>query len=313
MTLAIAAVGLAMLVLPGLMRLIGRRVDPGSWAKLVAIAIFSGMVLFELAMLFAAAPPGLRLLGLSQLAAVCERMLGALSPGGIPLALGATAVAILVPLAAWRGATSARRVARMARVERGVGRHRDLPCGAVLVVLPERQPLAVSVPGRQGQIIVSQGLIDALDEAGFQAVCDHEAAHLRLRHARYLALGAAAERGFRFWPPARSSTAVLRVALERWADEEAAGASGERRATLRDALVSVALAPAAEELAAFSGASGLIERIDALVHPPAPASLVWWPVLLLPGVTLGAAAALGLGAWTQQAYCAVGMATHCMT
>ena len=52
--------------------------------------------------------------------------------------------------------------------------------------------LAVAVPGRRGGVLVSRGLLRALDRAQLQVVFQHEASHLRHGHHRYLALGALA-------------------------------------------------------------------------------------------------------------------------
>ena len=313
MILFVTLLALGMLGLPALMRPAGRRINPRQWAKLAVAAILAGAALFEVAALLAAAPPILRVIGLRQLASACERMLGRLSPGGAPIAVVAGVLAVAVPTFFWRGIARSRRVAARVRIGDGLGRHLPLSCGSELVIVPETRPLAMSVPGTPGQVVVSQGVVEQLEPAEFRAVCDHESAHLRLRHGRYLEFAVAVERAFRLWPPAVRSTRTLRLALERWADEEAVGDCEERRVALREALLQVAFMDVAGELAAFSGAAGLFERIAALDALPGRPHLAWWLALVVPGVVLGVAATYSLGAWGVNAYCAVGMANHCMT
>lgn len=310
MILVAAAVGLALLALPGLARPLGRRLEPGRWARLAAAGLLAGAALFELALVLAAAPPILRASDLVQLARACQRMLGALEPGGQWLGIAAALLAVLLPVAFWRAVAGARGVNRRMRVGAGLGAHRRLACGAELVVLPSEVPLVVSVPGEPGQIIVSDAVLASLDDTEVELVCRHESAHLRLRHARYLELAVAVERTFRVWPLARLSTRALRVALERWADEVAAGAGREPRSVLRDALLSVALAEVSNEIAALGG-TGLLERIDALAgHPPRSSTASRW-LFLVPGLSLGVLAAYSVSIWGHEAYCAVAM-SGCM-
>lgn len=310
----LAAVGLALLALPHLLRSLGRRIDPGRWAGLVAVALVAGLGLFEFAALLAVAPPVLRALGLPQLAGACEQLLGVGGNGGTALALGAGVVGAAVALTAAAAAGAARRTARRVRVAPGVGVQRSLPGGAVLVVLPGSRPVAVSVPvpGAPGQMLLSQGLVDRLDPDGLDAVCAHEAAHLRLRHSRHLALAMAIEGAFRWWPLARKSADVLRVALERWADEEAAGNDPAARTTLRKALICVALGPDTPTLAAFAGLGGLLERLDALDRRRAPVSPLHWTGLLVPGLSLAVVAWLCVGLWAPSVHCVAGLAGQCL-
>ena len=270
------------------------------------------MALFEFAALLVAAPVALRAVGI-PLGWGCQQMLtGFAAPAGIPVGLTAAGVAALVPVLAWRGAATVRRAGREAREALRVGEHTDLPDGTALLVLPDKTPLAVSVPGRPPCVVVSEGLVEALDDGQFRAVCDHEAAHLRLGHDRYLALAMATERAFGLWPPARRSVTALRVALERWADEAAVAAAPGRRSVIRSALLAVALAPADGSLAALSGTAGFLERLDALEHPPEPVSPAGRAVLYAPGLALTFAAIVSLAVWSNQAYCTYSMNPHCM-
>ena len=70
-------------------------------------------------------------------------------------------------------------------------RHRELvdllgePHGALPAVriLAEQTPVAYCIPRRRdARVVISQGTLDALDEASLSAVLEHERAHVRTRH-----------------------------------------------------------------------------------------------------------------------------------
>ena len=145
------------------------------------------------------------------------------------------------------------RIERGLRVERWVGKH-ETRSNYELVVVPSPHLLAVSVAGRQPQVIVSTGLIETLLPEELEAVVRHECAHLDQRHQRYLLVARAVDAGFRFLPFVRRSTAAVRIGLERWADEVAAGETAEGRERVREALLMTTAAVVGSELAPFSAA-----------------------------------------------------------
>ena len=311
MILLLAALALLLLSLPAIVRPLGRRIDPRLWAKLCATALASGALLFEAVAVMTVAPFVLRALGHSGLARACARMLGVLSPGGLTVAVLACAVGVAVLGASLRAARRNKRAISRSRIGPGIGRQEPLRPGALLVVLPGSDQLALSVPGRPGQVIATEGLVDALVPEQLEVVYAHETAHLQLGHWRYLLLARVVEQAFRPWPPAAASVRALRLALERWADETAAGKSMAQRGHLREALIQVALgAPQGAELAALSGAAGgLLERLDALEGAPTTAS--WQSLLFIPGAAIAAVAGVAAIVWSHEAYCAVTMAAHC--
>ncbi|MEW2353119.1 M56 family metallopeptidase [Spirillospora sp. NPDC029432] len=150
-------------------------------------------------------------------------------------------------------------------------------------VVDSDEPLALAVPGRGGGVLVSRGLLRSLDRDQLRVVFQHEASHLRHRHHRYLALGALAAGTV---PVLRRLNARLRFTLERWADEDAAEAVGDRALVART-IAQVALAatasagPAAARhpFPAFSG-SGVVQRVEALLATPPPKNPVTGPVTL---------------------------------
>lgn len=154
-------------------------------------------------------------------------------------------------------------------------------------------PVAVAVPGRRGGVLASRGLLKALDKAELEVVFQHEHAHLRHRHHRYLAVGALASGSL---PPVRRLNERMRFALERWADEEAADAVGDRE-LVAHTIARVALlrsAPSPGALPAFAD-SGVVERVQALLDSPPDRNSVTGPITLLStGLTTGALAVAAL-------------------
>ncbi|MGW6772594.1 M48 family metalloprotease, partial [Streptomyces sp. NPDC055037] len=89
---------------------------------------------------------------------------------------------------------------------------------------------AAARPGRPGRIVVTTGMLRALEPAEREALFAHERAHLRGRHHVLLA---AAELAALCHPALRSLREPLGYALERAADEAAAAAVGDRRLAAR--------------------------------------------------------------------------------
>jgi Zn-dependent protease with chaperone function len=304
--------GFGLLALPALLRSVGRRLTPPEWSKLCAAALVGGALTVETGAVLYAAPTVLRAVGVSALANACERMLGHFAPGGPwvgwACALGAATIAAL----AGHGVIKTRRVQRLVWAEPGLGLHERFG-EHELVTLPTGRPLAVSVEGPTSQILVSDGLVDTLPPDQLAAVLRHEAAHLSLGHQRLLTLAGAVERAFAFFPPSARGAAALRTALERWADEVAAGAAADARTRLRDAIVGVSGALVAPQVAALSAADTVAERVEALNHePPAPGRMIR-AVAYLPGTALGGSILLAGGLWAGQARMVLAMLGRCPT
>lgn len=107
-----------------------------------------------------------------------------------------------------------------------------------LVVLPIDEPEAYAVPGRPGHIVVSTGMLRRLDDDERRVLLAHERAHLRYHHHRYIAV---ADLAAGLVPLLRPLGRRVRFATERWADEDAAAAVGDRSLVAR-AICSAALA-----------------------------------------------------------------------
>jgi hypothetical protein len=106
------------------------------------------------------------------------------------------------------------------------GTARVLPCVGQLAVLDDPEPDAYALPGLPGRIVVTSGMLNALEERERQVLVAHERAHLACGHYLFVTavhLAAAAN------PLLRPVEEAVRYAVERWADEYAAGRVGDRR------------------------------------------------------------------------------------
>jgi Zn-dependent protease with chaperone function len=158
--------------------------------------------------------------------------------------------------------------------------------GGALVVLRDGPADAVAVPGRPGRIVIGESLFHTLTAPERRALVAHEQAHLRHRHHWHRAavfLAAAAN------PLLLPLRAEIVQATERWADEDAATAVGDRRRvaeTLARAAL-IARRPAAATPPA-AAAHAVPYRVASLLGRPAPAR----PLLTAAILTAPVAAAL---------------------
>jgi hypothetical protein len=157
-------------------------------------------------------------------------------------------------------------------LRRRLGAHRDLRAVGVpeagLVVADWATPLAVAVPGRPGHLLVTTGILCALDADERRVLFAHERAHLSHHHHRLVTAAAVAAALNPLLIPVREAVAYL---VERWADEDAAATVGNRdltaRAVARAALATVEPGPSAA--LGINGGAALL-RVRALGEP-APA------------------------------------------
>ena len=302
--------GLGLVALPGLLRPLGRRLEPRDWAMLCAAALGGGLAVFELGLVLYAAPTVLPAVDAFGLASICRVMLGGVTPGGPFAGWGAGSVAVVVAGSVGFSVMRGRRIRRDARVESWLGEHSRLGRHE-LVVLEREDLVALSVDCGGGQVIVSSALVNTLDADELGVVLAHEAAHLDHRHQRYLNLASAVRHGLAFFPLATRSVAVLVVALERWADEVAAAATEDGRVRLRSALRQVTASIVGVELAAFSAVDTVAERLAALDNPQPGLELASLGLLYSPGFALGVASVAGLGVWISYLQMLIQMAGRC--
>lgn len=186
----------------------------------------------------------------ADIAGWCRRLYGS---HRVPAWQGLLATTALVAMAAsWYRAYRARRAV--------IERHPRL---APLDVVPTDEPIAYSVPGTPGHIVVSTGMLRCLDAGERRVLLAHERSHVEHRHDRYVA---GAELAAAAVPILRPLAAHVRFATERWADEDAADVVGDRR-LVATAIVRAALAQAdwrPQPAFALAGL-GVAARVEALL------------------------------------------------
>lgn len=309
--IAALAAAFALLALPAALGRVGRRLAPGEWAWLCAIAIGGGGVLIETVLVLRAAPGALAAAGFDAFAAACSRVLGPLVTGGPVVTWTAAAAAAALPAAAVVATVRARRLRQRLAGDLWLGDEREL-AGHAVVLLPVDRPIAISFRAPQAVIVLSQGLVDRLDNDELVAVVDHEAAHLAHRHQRLQAVRVAVAPTLGRLPIIRRSVAALDLALERSADEAAAGHDPNRRAALRRSLLALAgLAPVPGAVAGFADAETLAARVRALDEPPAPLAPFAHRLLYVPGVAASALAAPLVADRVDRTVAVIAMAGRC--
>lgn len=226
MTLLLLFCGITAIALPGVRPRPLIEADPRSFTRLATISVVVGV---------AAVVGALTLSGsVGAMHVVLGRpntSVDHLAPEGD---LGAVVAAALLAWVVVRSVVLGVRVVkarRTSRAEGWLGDHERLG-GVELVVLPTDTPVAYNVPGRRPQIVISQGLRRQVDADLLRFVVDHERAHLRSRHGVVVLLAAALDGAFSFVPGSARAALAMRLAVERTADEEAAGTEPLRRRRL---------------------------------------------------------------------------------
>ncbi|MEU2451071.1 M48 family metalloprotease [Streptomyces sp. NPDC012765] len=141
-----------------------------------------------------------------------------LATGGLAAAMFAGIRGIATEVARWRAVHD---------------RVTGLPQAGGLCVVDDDRPDAFALPGTMrgpGRIVVTIGMLRALDPREREALLAHERAHLAARHHLFLAIARLAG-----WchPALASVIAHVSFAAERAADEAAAAACGDRRLAAR--------------------------------------------------------------------------------
>lgn len=157
-----------------------------------------------------------------------------------------------------------------------------------LAVLPDSAAYAYAVPGTasspEGRIVVSTGMLHCLEADEQRALLAHERAHLAGRHHRFLLAAQLAAGANPLLRPLREAVVYT---TERWADEDAARAIGDRRTVAR-AVGKAALASragAGAGVMAFASAGPVPRRVAALLDP-APPVRHWPPALTGTGLAV---------------------------
>jgi Zn-dependent protease with chaperone function len=201
--------------------------------------------------------------GAHHLAALCRKLIHDTLAWGHPGGIAAAAVLFVLGFRGAMGLFMVRRGRRTAALESWVGDHRR-GSDHDLVIVPTTKPIAMSSNAPRRQVILSTGLIAALGDEELEMVIRHELSHMSRHHHRYLELAAVVEKALGWLPGVRSSAQTLRLGLERWADEEAAGSDPASRRVLRSALLATTGFHARPGFVGFGSADMIALRAKAL-------------------------------------------------
>lgn len=280
---------------------LGRRLPPATAVRLLSVAalvsaLSSGFVLSVAAFIAAAQLPPVAELGRWSAQAVAAGEPVPLLFGGV---CGATTMALLGAALRRLGLAGRDLAAAAATCRRlGTGTHG-------LVVVHDDAPDAYALPGLSGRVVVSTAMLRALPAPERRVLLAHEAAHLRHRHHLYVQvveLSAAAN------PLLRPLVAAVRAGVERWADEDAALAVGDRaltaRAVARASLARHTSSPSTRApLVALhmAGGGAATARTSALLAP-APRPRRPMVAVLTALVLVAPAGAIGAGTHTEHLF-----------
>lgn len=310
MTLAIVLVGLLLLMFPGFVAGRAGRCPPAEWSRVTALSLTAGAVTVYIGLVLTALPTLLEEAHLDGVASICGDVLHRLTWGQAPAGWTAAALSAALPILAVSAVRHARRSARRARIEPSLGEHIN-EGDFDLVVLPVPALVAVGVPGRRPQVVISTGLVSELDEPRLSAVIRHEAAHLRLGHRRYLVLAILVERTFGLVPLVRHSTHVLRDAIEQWADADAVARTPAGASNLREAMFAVARV--ANNGAGADAPAQLAMRARRLQTTGATGNLLARGFMYLPVGALGMTTCALLGVWVAASHHLLTLGGYCPT
>ncbi|HET9172322.1 MAG TPA: M56 family metallopeptidase [Actinospica sp.] len=230
------------------------RVEPmlGTWLMTAAALLLAGTSCGSLGLLVLSP-----LVGMTWVANLGHWSSSIVAGAGLPG--GWTSLAAAVMLGAALLAAAAFAVRRGRALAFAWQHARSLPGHGDLVVTEDSAADAYAVPGWPGRIVVSEGMLGALDDHGRAALLAHERAHLANHHHWFTAvarLAAAAN------PLVRPLASAVEYSVERWADEAAASEVGDRHLVAR-AIASAAIAAKATK--ATSGMkSAMTGALDAI-------------------------------------------------
>jgi len=261
---------------------LSERLDPrhATWLLTGAAVALAGCSTLALGLLAAAAVVRIPLV--ASLGHWSLGVLGRDTPAGITVALlaGVLLGAAVLAICGF--------VIRRCRALAGAFREaRWLPGRGQAVVVADEAADAYALPGWPGRIVVTAGMLAALDEPGRAALVAHEQAHLAGFHYLFTT---AARLAATASPLLRPVARAVEYTVERWADERAATVVGDRRLVAhtigRAALAAKAGRPrraipaalgavfSGARVRAHAGAGPVPRRVAALLASPPPRRLV---------------------------------------
>lgn len=203
-------------------------------------------------------------------------------PAALPVTVTATVLLAAAVVTTVRVLWSRMRALRAAAQEAA-----QLPGTGELVIVEDPAAEAFALPGRPGRIVVSTGMLAALDPAERDVLVAHERAHLTGRHFLFVVMTSLAVAANPFLRPLASAAAYT---IERWADESAVAACGDRHraavAVGKAALAARHPTASGRRAVALGAAAGredtagpIPRRVAALLAPPQRSRLL--PLVLV--------------------------------
>jgi Zn-dependent protease with chaperone function len=256
-------------------RPLAARMEPrqATWLLTAATVVLAGCSMVALALLAASAAARIPLL--ATIGHYSQPVVRRSDP--TPVVAGAVAAFLLAVAGLAVTVTVRRRARALAESYRRAARMED---DGTIVVVPGPAIEAYALPGWPGRIVISGRLLSELDDGGRAALLAHEEAHLACRHhlfATIAHLAAAAN------PLLLPLAHAVDYTVERWADEHAASATGDRR-LVATTIAQVALLATPPQRQAVTATLGIVRaparrisvawagpvprRVAALLGPP---------------------------------------------
>lgn len=250
---------------------IARLQTPPTWrARLGSIALV-GMVASTAVLLgVVLMPEALVFSSVRQIMMMCSaafRSIASHPLGRTPSILAGVVLGILLGRFWWT-LVQGFRATRAARI-RDLRPTRRLESGHRVYIVPLGQPEAYSLGSVRGQVVISQGLLDALDQEEQAAVLLHEEGHLRSWHQPLLLLARAAAAALRPLPSARKAMDLVEQAIEEAADDYASAKLG-RPTLVASSISKAAIAGLRNPVEPVAVGAGLDvpARVRRLLDPP---------------------------------------------
>lgn len=188
-------------------------------------------------------------------------------------------------------AATTRAVIRVIRRVRGLvsvcRTYRGVPSAGSVIVVDSPDPDAFATPAPVGRVVVTSALLRALTQEEQRVVLAHERSHLVHKHVWWTM---AADLAAAVNPFLRPTATTVGRAVERWADEDAAAAVGDRRqvarAIARAALLKHDARGSVNALAPAATGGDVPHRVRALLAAPPrrrPVAFAAVAVLLMAG------------------------------
>jgi hypothetical protein len=199
----------------------------------------------------------------------------------VPAPVAVAAAGLLVIAAGWT-THNVWRTGRALLAAQRLCRHlASDPAGSPVVVVDDAHPDAFTTPNLRARIVVTTGMLAALDPPGRQVLLAHEQSHRVHRHTWWVL---AAELAAAVNPLLHPTAAAVRNATERWADEDAARVTNRRLVAATIAQVALLGARSSPATAAAATGGQVPRRVAALLH--APPRIRAWRLLALITVTV---------------------------